>query len=113
MYQRSCPPGAPVQSQAAVRLRADIDTQGAGNICGRVCETEAVLSSSDDKVLDVLALEDLGGRDMGDGLPIIAIGGEDNANLLRVVLSNFEAVCKPTQIELLDGDAGIVATSVG
>ena len=57
-----------------------------------VDEAEAVLNSRDDKVLDVLALDALGCRDMGDGLAITAIESEGNAHLLLVVAADFEAV---------------------
>ena len=89
------------------RLHADIDEQRPRILCDEagavvrqpfdwlwkgVDETEAVLNSRDDKVLDVLAFAALGGRDMGDGLAITTIESEGNAHLLLIVAADFEAV---------------------
>lgn len=89
------------------RLHADIDEQRSGIFCDEVRsvagepfnwlwkgvdETEAVLNSGDDKVLDVFALDALRCRDMCNGPAITAVESEGHADLFLVVAADFEPV---------------------
>jgi len=77
-----------------------------------VDEADTVLDSGDHEILHVLALDALGGGDMGDGLTITAVEGQGDADLLLVVAADLEAVGAPSDIRVFDSDLTFVATII-
>jgi len=110
------------------RLHADVAQQGrgvpgdeAGAVVGEpfdglgqhVDAAEPVLDGGDHEVLHVLALDTLGGGDMGDGLAVAAVEGEGDPDLLLVVAADLEAVGAPSDVRTLDGDLAVMETIIG
>lgn len=110
------------------RFHADVAEQGrgvpsneAGAVVGKpfdglgqhVDAAKAVLDSRDHEVLHVLALDALGGGDMGDCVTVAAVEGEGDPDLLLVVAADLEAVGAPSDVRAFDGDLTVMATLLG
>lgn len=74
--------------------------------------TEAFLDIGDDKLLNVFALDALGGCDTGDGVTITAVKSKGNADFLCVVAANFKVVRTSAQVRVLHGNKAVMATTI-
>jgi hypothetical protein len=71
---------------------------------------EAGLHGRDHEVLDILALDALGGDHKAQGLAVAAVEREGDAHLLAIVAADLQAVGAPAGVAGLNRDPAIVPT---